>query len=292
MRQAVAVLGILATTVIWGSTFILIRWTVAELDVAYFLFLRFSIAALVLLLLFPRRFRRLKRETIHAGIGLGVLLAAAFLAQTLGLRYTTASNSALITCLYMVLVPFFVLAYREEHPPWFSLLGIAIALPGAYLLTQYSFAGINRGDLITAFVPIVAAWHIVLTGRWGRRHPLVPLVALQFLTVAVICGAATIVTGGATLAIAPIGWATIIVTALFASCLAFIAMTAAQRVIDPTRAGVLFAMEAVFGALFGWWLGGETMTTLSFIGACLMVAGMVLSEVHALARGLIAKVVG
>lgn len=291
-KQNLAIFGLLAVTAIWGSTFILVKWTVESLGVYYFLFLRFTLASVLLILIFHRRILRTGRPTILASLALSCLMFIAFSTQTEGLKLTTASNSALITGLYMVLVPLFSLIYPRRRPDPLAIAGIALALPGMILLTQYSFAGVNAGDMITLVTAFACAWHIILTGQFATEHSIIPLVVFQFIFVSLFSLIATIVKGEFTSDIPQIGWITIIITAVFATALAFTVQTAAQRIVNPTRTGIVFAMEAVFGALFGYLIGGELMTQASFFGACLMVAGMFVSEIRPIVRFAIDKVVG
>ena len=256
-RQGLAIFGLLIVTAIWGSTFILVKWTVENLGVYYFLFLRFSLASVLLTLIFHKRIFNAERRTILAALSLSALMFIAFATQTEGLRLTTASNSALITGLYMVLIPIFSLIYPRRKPDTLALAGIALALPGLVLLTQYSFTGINSGDLITLVCAFACAWHIILTGEFATEHSLIPLVVFQFIFVSIMSGAVALVKGEFTAEIPDIGWLTILITAVFATAFAFTVQTAAQRIVNPTRTGIVFAMEAVFGALFGFLIGGE-----------------------------------
>lgn len=291
-RQGLAIFGLLVVTAVWGSTFILVKWTVESLGVYYFLFLRFSLASILLTLIFHKRIFAAEKRTILAALALSALMFTAFATQTEGLRLTTASNSALITGLYMVLIPIFSLIYPRRKPDPLAIAGIALALPGLVLLTQYSFAGINAGDLITLVCAGACAWHIILTGEFATEHSLIPLVVFQFIFVSIMSGAVALAKSEFTQAIPDIGWLTIIITAVFATAFAFTVQTAAQRIVNPTRTGIVFAMEAVFGALFGFLIGGELMTGASFVGACLMVAGMVVSEIRPLVRFAVDKIVG
>lgn len=291
-KQNLAILSLLAVTAIWGSTFILVKWTVESLGVYYFLFLRFTLATVLLILIFHRRILKTSWRTIWASLLLSCLMFIVFATQTEGLKLTTASNSALITGLYMVLVPLFSLIYPRRRPDPLAVVGIVMALLGMILLTQYSFTGMNAGDLITIVTACACAWHIILTGQFATEHSIIPLVVFQFIFVSSFSLIATIINGEFTSDIPQIGWITIIVTAVFATALAFTVQTAAQRIVNPTRTGLVFAMEAVFGALFGYLIGGELMTQASFIGACLMVGGMFVSELRPIVRFAIDKIVG
>lgn len=289
-KEILAAAGLLFVTAVWGLTFIYVKWTVAEIDVYYFIFLRFGIAALCLVIVFGRRALRIDAKTLRAGLILGFFLTAAYISQTEGLRYTTASNSAMITCLYMVLIPFCSYLYSRKLPSRMSAAGIILAVPGMYLLTQYSVAGINIGDVITVITAVAWVWHIIYAGEYSTRHSAIPLVVVQCSFTALVGLAVMLFRGAEFTHVSMQGWFTILVTAVFATCMGFILQLVAQRAIDPTRAGIIFSMEAVFGALFGWLIGGETMTSLAFAGACLMVIGMVVSEIHPIAKRIIERV--
>lgn len=284
--------GLLGVTAVWGLTFILVKWTVEDLGIYYFLFLRFALATVLLATIFRGKLRRIEGRTAKAALVLGLLMFIVYAAQTEGLRITTASNSALITGLYMVLVPLLLLVYPGRRPDPLALLGIAIALPGLFLLTRFSPSGMNAGDLITLICTLACAWHVILTGECATRHSLIPLVVLQFLFVTILSAGAALAKGEFTADIPRLGWLTIIVTAVFGTAIAFTIQTAAQRIVDPARAGIALAMEAVFGTFFGFLLGGEAMTVASFAGACLMVGGMFVTEMRPLVRFAIDKVVG
>jgi drug/metabolite transporter (DMT)-like permease len=291
-KQALAMAGLIGVTAIWGLTFILVKWTVEDLGIYFFLFVRFAIASILLMAIFHHRMRHIETRTVKAAFVLGLLMFIVYAAQTEGLRITTASNSALITGLYMVLVPLFLLIYPGKKSDPLAMVGIAIALPGLYLLTQYSLSGVNAGDFITLICTFACAWHIIFTGEFASQHSLIPLVVIQFLFVTLLSGAVAVAKGEFTTHISTLGWLTIAITSVLATAIAFTIQIAAQRVVDPTRAGIALAMEAVFGALFGYFIGGEMMTTASFAGACLMVAGMFISEMRPLVRFAIDKVVG
>ncbi len=291
-KQLLAVCSLIAMTVIWGSTFILVKGIVRELDVFWFSFLRFAGAFALLALIFSRRILRADRATLKAGVALGGLLAAGFILQAEGLRFTSASNAAFITTLYMVFTPFLGLLYPSARPSLFSLIGLGLAIPGAILISHYSYTGVNIGDLISLACAVAFAWHIVLTGEFTRRHSLVPLMGIQFFTAALVCGVIALIRGTVTFAIPTSEWPTLAYLSIIATGLPFIIMTAAQRVVDATRAGLIYTLEAVFAALFAWWLAGETFTPIAFVGASLMLGGMVVSEVHPIARYVWSKVMG
>lgn len=283
-RQAAAIATLVLVTAFWGATFVLVKWTVATVDVYYFLFLRFALAASLLAAIFHRKLRRPRPATLLASLILASLIFFAFALQTEGLKITTASNSSLISGMYMVMIPFFVMIYPRKKPDGFAIAAVAIASAGLFLLTRFSLTGLNAGDLMTLGCAAAFAWHITLTGEFTFKHEIAQLVVFQIAFVALMSLVAAAARGTPFTGLPPIGWLTLAITAVFATALAFTVQTWAQRVVDPTRTGIIFALEAVFGVFFGWLLGGDSFTSLSLLGACLMVAGMMISEIKPLAK--------
>ena len=121
---------------------------------------------------------------------------------------------------------------------------------------------------------------------------MLPLAIFQFLFVAIICGGVSLVKESYTLSISPNAWLTVVFCGVFCTAIAFTVQIWAQRTIDPTRAGVIFALEALFGALAGHFLAGEQFTQIALIGAWLMIIGMALAEIKPMAKYLIDKLVG
>lgn len=291
-RQILAVSALLASTAVWGATFLLVKITIARLDVYYFLFLRFAIAAIVLFAFCHRQILSVSGKTLKSSLILGVMISIMYISQTEGLKFTSAANSALITCLYMVLVPPFAFFYSGTSMEKNAWTGITVALAGMILLTYYGLRGPNLGDVITLTCAVAAAWHIILTGKYAHTREIIPLVFFQLLLVVAISGVVAAIKGSFTMDIAPFEIFTILFTSLFATVASFLVQVAAQKVISPTRAGVIFSMEAVFGSAFAWGFGMELPTLISFAGACLMVGGMLISELSPFKKLKAGSVVG
>lgn len=276
-KHLLAVLGLIITTIFWGASFILVKMSVETLDVYYFLFLRFTLSFCILAVLFRKRLLSADKRTVGAAFVLSLFMATTYFTQTEGIKITTASNSAMITGLYLVLIPIFS-RLGGVQTRILSVVGAVVALIGLYLLTQYSFAGFNAGDAITLVCAVSCAWHIILTGKFTHGHSAIALVVYQFLFLSIFSGVASFFRSSCTTQVPDIAILTIILTAIFCTVFAFVVQTAAQRVIDPSRTGIILAMESVFGAIFAYIIGNETLTTPSLVGAGLMVAGMMISE--------------
>jgi drug/metabolite transporter (DMT)-like permease len=73
-------------------------------------------------------------------------------------------------------------------------------------------------------------------------------------------------------------WGALLVTGVFASALAFLVQTWAQRRTSATRTALAFAMEPVFAALFGITLAGDRLGALGWTGCAAIMAGIALAE--------------
>lgn len=280
MSQWVAVTSLVFISFIWGAHFILVKWAVATLDVQYYLAIRFLLAFLTLAALFPRRVFAIRKGTWGVGLLLGVLLFCGYLTQSQGQRFTSASNTGLITSLYIILIPFALWVLWQRRVALKVWVGAVLCLVGLALLTQYSFSGFTRGDFLVLLCAISFGAHILTIDRVAKGHDPIQLVAIQTLEVAIISGVIVVVQGTWVpfAQVSVIGWVTILTGGIFSTALAFVVQIYAQRVIDATRTGIIFALEGCFGVLVAAWVGDERLTRISLIGAGLMVVGTVIAE--------------
>ena len=145
MRNGRAELALIGVTIIWGSTFVVVKSALAEVSTFLFLALRFTVAALALGIIYRRAFRR---GSLAGGLLAGVLLFAAYVFQTLGLELTTPSKSAFITGLAIPMVPLLGSLVYRIRPRLFEVAGILIASFGmAFMTLPQGKLEISRSDL-------------------------------------------------------------------------------------------------------------------------------------------------
>jgi len=124
---------------------------------------------------------------------------------------------------------------------------------------------------------VVYAFHIIVLGSTGERHDVSALTLVQLATVAVVCGAISLVREQAALPTDPSVIAAIVITGVFASAVAFVVQTWAQRKLPPSRVAIILVTETAFGGLFGWAAAGVWPLREVF-GALTMFSGLVISE--------------
>jgi drug/metabolite transporter (DMT)-like permease len=294
-RTASAALA--ATTVVWGSTFLVVKDLVAADGAAIPSFLlvgaRFVAAALVVLAArFALEGRNLAFPWKRGGI-LGVLTSVGYAFQTTGLEHTTPSRSAFITNISLLFVPIFGLALGSARPSRALWAGIACALGGLYLLefpwdapAPSHGAGMDPhlyGDLLTLGCAAFFAMQILATEAYSPKEPLLSLVFVQFLTCGIFAFGLSLGFERAQpwpdiakLAPAQLWGLAYLTFAATAACL--LVMAWAQRYTSATRAALIFMLEPVFAAIFAFVLAGERFTAAQWIGAALVFVGILFAE--------------
>ncbi|HET7799682.1 MAG TPA: DMT family transporter [Humibacillus xanthopallidus] len=276
-QSRLAALLLIALTAVWGSTFFLIHDLVETLPPVDFLAVRFTIAAVVMLVAFWRPVRALDRRQVAIGVGLGMLYGLAQIAQTQGLATTPASVSGFITGTYVVLTPVFTALLLREKVAGSTWAAVAIATVGLALLSLNGLS-IGVGEAITLLAAVLYALHIVGLGRFSASEIAVGLSVVQMVVIAVLCliGAAL---GGIVLPSGAGQWASVLYMVAFASILALWAQTWAQAHLPATRAAIIMTVEPVFAAFFAVTLGDESVTGRMLVGGALVLTAMYAVEI-------------
>jgi drug/metabolite transporter (DMT)-like permease len=279
--KKLTVAALLAATFIWGSTFSLVKAALLGADALSFLGLRFAVALGSFALVYgalPRQagLRELGPGGWLMGAAAGGALYGGFFFQTLGLRLTTAANSAFITGLCVIMVPF--LLWAGGRPPERRHLAGALAAGlGLYWLTGADLAAAGLGDWLTLACAFFFALHIICLGSFGPKLDTHGFFFAQLLTASLLAVVCALIWGG------PVVWSGSIfialgVTGVLATSLAFFLQTWAQRRLEPARAAVWFLCEPLFALGFGMVLLGEFPAPLGYAGAALILFGVAASE--------------
>ena len=283
-----ALAALIVVTAVWGVTFVQVKDAVELYPLFAFLAVRFAIASLTLAVPAAPRVRSLGRPGISAGALLGLLLAGGYALQTAGLERTTVTNTGFITGMYVVLTPLIAVAVLRSRIGAASWLGVALSTVGLAMLSGID-AGSPGGDLLVLAGAAVYSLQIVLMERYAPRFDAVAFTFVEMLAACIGLGVVAIARGELSLPHGWTVWSALLVTGVFASALAFLVQTWAQRRTSATRTALAFAMEPVFTAFFGYTLAGDRIGALGWGGAALIMAGIVLSE-PAAARTLSAAV--
>src|SRR5579859_6021421 len=284
-KRVRADLGLAFCTILWGSTFVVVKNSLDHSSVFLFLALRFTFAAAMMAIWRPAVFRSVEREEVFAGMRLGFFMFGGYAFQTAGLQYTTASNSGFVTGSSVVLVPLlFALFWGHRLTAWVYTGALAAGF-GLYYLTipTEGVAHLNRGDVLTFVAAASYAVHIILVGEYTRQHSASALSVLQVISCA---GLSWLMTGiAAAIRWQPVrfdlGWPLItgvVVCAVFATAVAFSIQLWAQQYTTPGHAAILFTLEPVFAVLTSYVFLGERLAPRALFGAAFVLAGILIAE--------------
>ncbi|MCH7520684.1 MAG: DMT family transporter [Candidatus Marinimicrobia bacterium] len=280
-------LVLLLAALVWGSTFVLVKQSLAYTTPFMFMTLRFALALVIITAVVAPRLKALTRREVTGGLLTGGALFFGFAFQTWGLVSTTASRSAFITGLNVVLVPFLLWGLSHQQLRAKRWVTAGLATLGLLLLTNpLGAAGVNRGDLLTLACAVAFAGHIIFLSNYAPSTDILRYFWVQLIAVTGLAGLATLGTGfltGTGWTLIPAGplWWGLGVTGVAATALALLGMTWAQRHLAPTRVALILASEPVFGALFAVAIAGEYLTPAAWLGGGLIVVVIGWSELGA-----------
>ena len=272
-----AVLALVLVTAVWGVTFVQVKDAVALYPLFAFLAVRFWIATLTLAVPGLPRVRSLGRPGFVGGAFLGLLLAAGYTLQTAGLERTTVSSTGFITGMYVVLTPLIALVLVRSRIGLSVWGGVALSTIGLAMLSGIH-AGSVTGDLLVLAAAAVYSLQIVLMERYAPRYDAVAFTLVEMLAAGVALGLVAAALGDLHLPHGWTVWGALLVTGVFASALAFLVQTWAQRRTSATRTALAFTMEPVWTAFFGYTLAGDRLGLLGWGGCAVIMAGIVLAE--------------
>jgi len=283
-RSLKAHLLLLAATFVWGSTFIVIKSALSDATPLVFNAVRMVIASLVLCAIFFRQLRALPVGALRAGFEIGTLMWLGYEFQTAGLLYTSASKSAFLTGVSVVLVPLLLAILWRRHINRYTLAGVATAFIGLYLLCVphaqgLSLTSLNRGDLLTLACAIAFAFQIIVLGRRAQHFGFAQLVPVEIAVCAIwmLVSIPIAEPHGHIRFNLPMLWA-LGVTAMLGTVGCFIVQAWAQRFTPPTHTALIFSLEPVFAGLTSYVLIGERLGQRALLGAALILVGVLASE--------------
>jgi drug/metabolite transporter (DMT)-like permease len=209
----------------------------------------------------------------------GLILSVFLIFQTVGMEYTTATNSGFITTLYVIFVPLLNHVFMRVKAPFVVYLLAAFALFGAYLMMGTNASELNRGDLLTLVCAVVGAIHIIYLGRaspkasdvirfnnWQSFFCLLPVIPFWFFMGKTPFDKMTLES-----------WWGVLFLAVGSSVVAFTLQVRAQRVLNDMTASMLFLLESPFAFLFGFIFLSERLNLLQASGAIVILASSALT---------------
>jgi drug/metabolite transporter (DMT)-like permease len=278
------------TATIWAGTFPIVKISMSTLPPFYFIGIRFLIGALLFSAIFFRKLELNNSALLKAGIVLGLYQMIGFSTQTIGMIYTSASNSALITGLTILIVPFAQYTITKKKVQQENWIGVIIVTLGLYLLTQPHINGFNIGDLITVICPIAWAFYIIYVDVYTNKFDIRTLIFIQLWVVVLLSFAMgavfedlSVVTFGQNELLS------FLYMGVLATFVTTILLNRYQRETTPVRASIIYTWEQPSAVLLSIIFINEQFNSIQIVGGTLMIAGILYSETFGYFRSKLIK---
>ena len=273
-------IALILTTLLWGTTFIITKTLTQGLPIFLYLSLRYSISLIGFLPFVILNFKGFNKKIIFTGIISGVIYFISMVFQTYGLQTTTAGKAGFITGLGTVMVPFIswiILKKKIKLRIWMAAF---ISVIGMGFLLLEGESGVIVGDILVLICGLFYAIFIIVNDKYVRREEisiflysfiqLIILTLLSFISSLIFGEKFNFNSTDFNF------WLIIFYMALGATTLTFLFQNWAQQYQNSSKTAIIFALEPVFAALFGYLFGGELLTLLGLSGAGLILIAIFL----------------
>ena len=265
---------------IWGSSFIVMKSAVDFLTPNVLLFIRFSLATVIMSIMFYKYIKDTKLKDLKGGMITGICLFLAYLVQTLGLTMTTPGKNAFLTAVYCAIVPFLVWIFYRKRPDNYNFMAAVLCVLGVGLVSLDGDLSINMGDLLTLIGGLFYAFHILAIKKYSKEMHPIKLTTLQFAMTAVLAFLGSLFFEDISLIkqidssiIIQIGY-----LAFFATAVTLLCQNVGQHLVSECNAAILLSLESVFGAFFSVLFYGEILTLKVFLGFIIIFVAIIVSE--------------
>lgn len=285
--------ALLLMTLIWGGTFAIIKNALHDASPMVFVSFRFALAALILLPFVKIIFKNSHSKELKGGLILGVIYFIGFALQTVGLNYTTATKSGFITGTFVIFTPILQIFIEKKMPSRANIIGAGLVVLGLIFLSSKGESlfdifnelgsNFNVGDFFTLLCAIFFALYLVYVDIISKKFDYMPLTFIQISVTAV----------GGIVAVGVLGLfnfepirltvttnlvGAILYTSILATIITTIIQTKYQKVVTPTKAGIIFSFEPIFAATLAFFMLKESITPFGIVGCIFIFAGLLVTE--------------
>lgn len=273
---------LMLTALIWGTGFVVMKNTLSSVPPAAIIAIRYTIAAALTAVLFSKSLRGLTRADVARGALVGLLLALAYIVQTIGLNYTTAGKNAFLTTVYVLLVPFGGWLLFRQRLSRNNLLAAGLMLAGIGCLSlDGESGGLNIGDLLTILCGVFYAAHIMAVERCQKKTNTCALIVLQFAFAASFAaGYHLLFERGMPIHFSAGTVGSLLYLSVFSTTVAMSLQNIGQSMAPASHASILLSLESVFGALASCIFLGEAVTARMLLGFAVIFAALVINSMR------------
>lgn len=278
MKQYIGDGLLLITAIVWGSGFVVTAIALEYLTAYQVMAGRFMFAAIILSIVFRKKFKTFTKAVVWKGAVLGTILYIGFVFQTVGLEYTTPSKNAFLTAVNIVIVPLIAYFVYKRRVDRFETAGAVLAVIGIGFLTLEGSMAVNFGDILTLICAVAFAFDIFYTNHFVKTEDAISLTIVQFITAAILGVSAVLIQGDMPTSIENEAVLAIIYLAVFSTTIAYVCQNVGFKYTTATKGAIILSLEALFGMIFSVLFLHEAMTARLIIGAAIIMGAILLTE--------------
>ncbi|NLY09771.1 MAG: DMT family transporter [Tissierellia bacterium] len=283
-KMTAANLGLLFMAIVWGFGFIVTKDSIDIVTPMQIMVIRFAIGAVGLFVVFMPRVLKSSKDTIKSGAILGVLVFVSYTLQTIGIKYTSASNNAFLTTIYVIIMPWLVFFTTRQKPGKVTIIASVVTFIGVGLMSIQDEFSINYGDILTVLGALVFGLHLLRVSIYSRNYDPIALATIQLAVCAVLSIISTLIFDppmSLDLFKSSAKWA-ILYLGIVNTFLTFLLQFICQKYTTPISASLIMSLESVFAAVFSYLFLDERLAIQAIIGAALILISIFIAQLDIL----------
>lgn len=278
-RRVMGSAALVGSAFLWATAYIYVKQLVENIPPCLLLALRFSLAAIILAVLFIPKWKQLNKGLVAAGIRMGIALFFEFFFFTVGIQYTEASKSSFIIASYIILLPIAYFIIRRKKPGKMDVFSSVLCMAGLCLLLAHNLSGFNKGDLLSIFCAVAYAVHVVYSSQYAKQYDGGLLNLIQLATSAVLSIVASLILGDFQVAvIAQVPVRAVVYLAVICTILPYFLCLFGMKYVSTTTSGILLSFESVFATFLAVLLLREAVYWQLIVGGAIIIASFFISE--------------
>lgn len=267
---------LILTTIFWGGSFLFTKIGLRQIAPQLFVFLRFTMAALIMMIVFAGRLKAMDRAIVRRGVVVGFALGVTNLSFVFGVQGTSISRAGVLNNLFVLFIPLITKLVWKDRIGRTNMIGIVMAAVGIWLLATGGGSGFSRGDLLSTVCAFFIACHIITVSKVLKDDDVYLVSMVQFATVACMAGAAVLALPTpfalpTSQAVLPV-----IYCAIFPTIVCFTLQNNFQRYVTPTTAGLIYTLDPVWSLLAGFLVLGERLDQREWLGCGLIFMAVII----------------
>jgi len=278
-KKRLAQILLVFVTLIWGVTFIMVKDALNDAGPFAFGTLRFTIAGILTLAVVNKSIFTLTKTEVIGGLVCGFFLFGGYAFQNFGLMQTSASKSAFITSVSVLMVPIILYLFNIQKVKIKVWIAVVVATIGLYLLLDPRGGMMNWGDILTFGCALGFAVHIIFQGYYVKKKVrILPFFLVQAWIVVGLSFINSLIFEPIFAIWTPRLISALLVTGIAATFIAILLMIWAQQILNPSETAIIFSLEPVFATVFAIIFAGEILGLWGYIGGGLIVLAVAYGE--------------